>query len=60
MNQSTADGETPLNPGDEGPADAPGVGEDRCRACRGKGTVEGMRCVVCGGAGKVNQGIGGG
>ena len=26
----------------------------------GRGTVEGMRCVVCGGTGKVLQGIGGG
>ncbi|TDN70226.1 hypothetical protein B0G77_3686 [Paraburkholderia sp. BL10I2N1] len=60
MSQSTADGETPLNPGDEEAAGAPGVGEDVCQACRGRGTVEGVRCIVCGGTGKVPQGIGGG
>ena len=50
----------PLNPGDEGPAEAPGVGEDICGACRGTGLVEGQRCTVCGGTGKVMRGIGGG
>ncbi|MCG5074113.1 hypothetical protein [Paraburkholderia tagetis] len=50
----------PLNPGDEGPPDAPGVGEDWCGACHGTGMVEGQRCSVCGGTGKVLQGIGGG
>lgn len=59
MNESTADGETPLNLGNEGRADAPGVSEDICQACRGKGTVEGARCVLCGGTGKTLQGIGG-
>ncbi|CAB3793501.1 hypothetical protein [Paraburkholderia fynbosensis] len=48
------------NPGDEGPPDVPGVGEDLCAACHGTGKVEGSRCVVCGGTGKVLQGIGGG
>jgi RecJ-like exonuclease len=48
------------NPGDEGPPDAPGVGEDLCSACHGTGKVEGTRCAVCGGTGKVLQGIGGG
>lgn len=52
--------ETPLKPGDEGPPDAPGVGEDACRACHGTGSVEGHRCAVCNGTGKVLQGIGGG
>ncbi|EIF34171.1 hypothetical protein BCh11DRAFT_01969 [Burkholderia sp. Ch1-1] len=50
----------PLNPGDEASADAPGVGEDVCRACHGTGTVEGVQCTLCGGTGKVLQGIGGG
>lgn len=49
-----------LNPGDEGPPDAPGVGEDTCSACHGTGKVDGERCAVCGGTGKVLQGIGGG
>ncbi|ALL71786.1 hypothetical protein K788_0007042 (plasmid) [Paraburkholderia caribensis MBA4] len=52
--------DTPLKPGDEGPPDAPGVGEDACRACHGTGSVEGHRCAVCNGTGKVLQGIGGG
>lgn len=51
---------TPLNPGDEGPPDAPGVGEDLCSACNGTGSVEGQRCTVCNGTGKVLQGVGGG
>ncbi|WP_345816372.1 hypothetical protein AAGS40_19240 [Paraburkholderia sp. PREW-6R] len=49
-----------LNPGDEAPADSPGVGEDICRACEGSGTVNGQPCAECGGTGKVLQGIGGG
>ncbi|KVG27064.1 hypothetical protein WL88_10825 [Burkholderia diffusa] len=52
--------DTPLNPGDEGPPDAPGVGEDLCSVCRGTGMIEGQPCTVCGGTGKVLQGIGGG
>jgi RecJ-like exonuclease len=59
MEQDTQDPQTP-NPGDEAPADAPGVGEDLCRACHGSGKVEGAQCAVCGGTGKVLQGIGGG
>jgi len=50
----------PLNPGDEAPPDAPGVGEDICAVCHGTGKVEGAQCTVCGGTGKVLQGIGGG
>ena len=50
----------PSNPGDEGPQDAPGVGEDICRVCRGTGMVEGQPCTICGGTGRVLQGIGGG
>jgi hypothetical protein len=49
-----------MNPGDEAPPDAPGVGADTCGACHGTGSVEGERCAVCGGTGKVLQGIGGG
>jgi hypothetical protein len=52
--------EEPLNPGDEGSSNAPGVGEDLCQACHGSGMVEGGPCSVCGGTGKVLQGIGGG
>jgi RecJ-like exonuclease len=50
----------PLSPGDEGPPDAPGVGEDVCATCQGAGMVNGERCEACGGTGKVLQGIGGG
>lgn len=52
--------DTPLNPGDEEPRDAPGGGEDPCMACRGTGMIEGQPCTVCGGTGKVLQGIGSG
>ncbi|SDD17201.1 hypothetical protein [Paraburkholderia lycopersici] len=58
--QASGENPTPLNPGDQGPPDAPGVGEDLCSACHGTGLVEGQRCAVCGGTGKVLQGIGGG
>jgi hypothetical protein len=50
--------ETPLSPGDEGPPDAPGVGEDVCSVCNGTGSVEGQRCNNCNGTGKTLQGIG--
>ena len=59
MNESTADGETPVKPGNEGRAATLRAGEDRCLACRGKGTVEGARCVLCSGTGKTLRGIGG-
>jgi RecJ-like exonuclease len=48
----------PQNPGDEAPPDAPGGGESPCRVCRGTGVVEGRQCTVCGGTGKLLQGIG--
>jgi hypothetical protein len=60
MKPATSENEAPLNPGDEGPPESPGVGEDVCGACRGQGTVDGKQCAVCGGTGKVLQGIGGG
>lgn len=50
----------PLSPGDEGPAGAPGVGEDICSACDGTGEIDGKPCAACNGTGKVLQGIGGG
>lgn len=54
------DQEPPLNPGDEGPEDAPGVGENLCRACNGTGRLEGGECPTCGGTGIIEEGIGGG
>ncbi|MEQ5844381.1 hypothetical protein N0A02_33525 (plasmid) [Paraburkholderia acidicola] len=60
MSQSMADGEIPLKPRDEGSAISPRVNDDICQACRGRGTVEGMRCVVCGGVGKSLQRLEGG
>lgn len=50
----------PQNPGDEAPPDVPGVGDSACGACHGTGSVEGQPCTICGGTGKVLQGIGGG
>ena len=49
-----------MNPGDEGPPDAAGVGENICRRCGGGGKVEGEACPDCRGSGKILEGIGGG
>lgn len=49
-----------LNVGDEGLVDVLGIGEDMCCVCCGIGWVEGQLCIVCGGIGKILQGIGGG
>ena len=49
-----------MNPGDEGPPDAAGVGENICRRCGGDGKVEGDPCPDCRGSGKILEGIGGG
>ncbi|TCK33622.1 hypothetical protein [Caballeronia glathei] len=52
--------EPPLKPGDEAAPDTPGTGEDLCPACNGAGTTDGEQCAICGGTGKVIQGVGGG
>ncbi len=46
-------------PGDEAPPGTPGTGENLCRECGGSGQQEGKACPVCGGSGKVIEGIGG-
>lgn len=52
---------TPVNPGDEAAPGTPGSGEDICRHCKGRGVMDdGRQCAVCGGTGKVVEGIGGG
>lgn len=48
-----------LNPGDEAAPGTPGVGEDICPECQGKGRIDGSPCPVCGGSGKVIRAIGG-
>lgn len=47
---------------DEVPPDAPGAGENICRACNGSGSgrIDGKECPECGGSGKIPTGIGGG
>jgi DnaJ-class molecular chaperone len=50
----------PTNPGDEAVPGTPGTGEDVCRRCNGSGQIDGGECPVCGGTGKVVEGIGGG
>ena len=50
----------PEQPGDDAPPGTPGTGEDVCRNCKGRGTVEGEECPECGGTGYVIEGIGGG
>ena len=50
-----------VNPGDEAPPGTPGSGEDICAACSGTGKqADGKPCPMCGGTGRVNEGIGGG
>ena len=54
-----AQGEPPMNPGDEAPPGTPGTGENICRHCRGTGQYKGEPCRMCGGTGKIIEGIGG-
>ncbi len=51
--------ETKLNPGDEAAPGTPGTGEVFCPECHGRGRVDGARCQMCGGSGKVTRAIGG-
>ncbi len=51
---------TLLNPGDEAAPGTPGTGEDICSHCLGTGTIDGQDCPLCGGTGKITEGIGGG
>ena len=51
--------EPPTSPGDEAAPGTPGTGENLCRHCGGSGEHEGKACPVCGGSGKVTEGIGG-
>jgi hypothetical protein len=48
------------NPGDEAAPGTPGTGENLCRHCNGTGEHDGTPCPVCGGTGKVIEGISGG
>jgi hypothetical protein len=49
------------NPGDEAAPGTPGTGENLCPHCSGKGThADGTECPVCGGTGKVIEGLAGG
>ena len=50
----------PSNPGDQAPAGTPGTGEAICGHCAGRGVIDGQNCPMCGGTGKVIEGIGGG
>ena len=54
------DTDTTPNPGDEAAPGTPGTGEAVCGTCHGKGSINGQACDVCGGTGKVTEGIGGG
>lgn len=51
---------TPKDPAHEALLDLLGVGESPCGACHGTGMVEGQRCTVCGGTGRVFQCLRGG
>lgn len=48
-----------MSPGDQAPPGTPGTGENLCPVCGGEGSVEGRKCVNCGGTGVVTEGIGG-
>lgn len=50
----------PTNPGDEARPGTPGAGENLCRHCNGTGEHDGTPCPVCGGTGKVVEGLAGG
>jgi hypothetical protein len=50
----------PLNPGDQAAPGTLGTGEDLRPHCGGTGEHDGSPCPVCGGTGKVIEGIGGG
>ena len=49
-----------LDPGDEAGPGTAGTGENLCPHCRGSGEHGRAPCPVCGGTGKVTEGIGGG
>jgi hypothetical protein len=48
-----------MAPGDQAPPGSPNAGENFCRKCSGKGTVNGEPCQYCAGTGKVVEGVGG-
>lgn len=47
-----------IDSGDEAPPGTPGT-EHVCPECQGTGAIDGTACTVCGGTGKVIEGIGG-
>ena len=48
------------NPGDDAAPGTPGTGENVCPHCGGNGEHDGKPCEVCGGTGKVIEGLAGG
>ncbi len=50
---------TKLNPGDQAEPVTPGVGENVCPECKGKGRIGVTSCPSCGGTGVIIEGIGG-
>ena len=46
------------HPGDEAAPGTPQNGEALCPQCAGRGSCYGRECEVCGGTGKVIQGVG--
>ena len=49
-----------IQPGDEAAPGTPGTGENICRHCNGTGEHGGKPCLVCGGTGRVTEGLAGG
>ena len=52
--------DTNTNPGDEAAPGTDGTGENICRHCNGTGEHDGVPCPVCGGTGRVTEGLAGG
>ena len=50
---------TKLNPGDQAEPGTPGVGENVCPECKGKGRTGVTSCPTCGGTGVIIEGVGG-
>ncbi|QAY77331.1 hypothetical protein [Sphingosinicella sp. BN140058] len=62
MTSDTSGGRTSSGqaPGDEAAPGTPGTGENLCRHCNGTGEHDGTPCPVCGGTGKIIEGLAGG
>jgi DnaJ-class molecular chaperone len=49
-----------VNPGDKAGPGTLVTGENICPHCKGTGEHDGVPCAICGGTGKVTEGLAGG